>query len=172
MPQPLRTPPVNTQDTEPVAAHRLSPQAWAVPGSPARIPQGTRAPAAAQPGAVHSGSAALAEPCRLLQSSVLPGQAAPGASTLGRDGGADGGVPPALEPSESPTCDFTWFLPVVPGGATACTALLDSQPLAILAPREVHAPSAGAGAATRHEVRGLVQASGVPTHLPSLPPFF
>lgn len=91
-----------TQDTEPVTAHRLSPQTRAIPGSPAKIPQGTWAPAAAQPGVVHSGSAAPAEPCRLFQNSVLPGQAVPGVSTWGSDGGAISVVLPALEPLEPP----------------------------------------------------------------------
>lgn len=72
-----------TQDTEPVIAHRLPPQVWATPGGSAKIPRGSWAPAAAQPGAVRLGSAAPAEPCRLSQSPVLLGQVASGASTLG-----------------------------------------------------------------------------------------
>lgn len=55
-----------------------------------------------------------------------------------------------------------------------CAALLGSQPLVILAPCVVHAPSVDVGAATRHEVRGLGQGSGVPAHPPptTAPLFF
>lgn len=55
-----------------------------------------------------------------------------------------------------------------------CTALPASQPLVILAPCVGHAPSVDAGAATRHEVRGLGQGSGVPAHPPpaTAPSFF
>lgn len=166
-----------TQGTEPVTPHRLPHQAWAIPGGTATTPQGPWAPATTQPAAVHSSSAAPAEPCRLFQSSVLPEQAVPGASTLGQKMEELSVVPfPALGPSQSPICGFTWFLPAVPVGAIVCTALMGSRPLVILAPHVAHAPLAAARGAVRHEVCvgwGLMQGSGVPAHslTTALPPF-
>lgn len=49
---------------------------------------------------------------------------------------------------------------------------MGSQPLVILAPRVMHAPSAAAGAAARYEVGDLCRVLGSLPILSSLPPLF